>query len=159
VSIERGDEPLPPRRRIRGGRWWWLVLGVVVFVALSPLLYFMLVYFSWSHNDLGSDSPSNAERVAARASRIQELVRDGTLTDRDIQSAGIFGWVREENASELRLTTDLASEGRRTEPCYLVIITVPLGPNSKVLLVPDHPCADPAVVPSLGRSGTATPAS
>jgi hypothetical protein len=139
---------------------WWL-LGIAGAAALAVLLYSVLLPIglvqNWSnHRDDVEQRQFDRDRQSAveAGGRLRAAAVDGELTDLEIAQAAGRLWSVERTAQELRVSTGYRPEAPiGVERCYVVVLSLPLGPATRNSLAVAPSCPHgPAVVPTPGAS-------
>jgi hypothetical protein len=135
---------------------WWL-LGIAGAAALAVILYLVLMpialVLNWSsHGDDVERQQFDRERQSATeaGTRLRAAAVDGELTDPEIAQAAGRLWSVERSSQELRVSTGYRPEAPiGAERCYVVVLSLPLGPATKNSLAVAPSCPrGPAVVPT-----------
>jgi hypothetical protein len=150
----------PPSGRSRSSHHllWWL-LGIVGAVALVVGLFLLVTPIvllqNWSsHGDEVEQAQAEQDRQSALSAqdRLRAAAADGGLTDLEIADAVGRLWSIQRTSQQIRVTTGYHA----AEPvagCYVLVLTVPLGPSSKGSLEVGTPCPrGPALAPTASRS-------
>jgi hypothetical protein len=142
-------EQQPPARRSRVSRLIRWLLGIACTAALLAAItvYALpaIVFLHWSTmGDEREDQRLDFERRQAIAAegQLRAAALDGKLTDAELERSLGGNWALARDQRTVRVTTALqATRGPYPEPCYTLVLTLPLGSTTLASHVVSPSCA------------------